>query len=95
MHYALVLETEGFEFLIDTRDLWRPEWVLVRRGLESADVWLDDEDVSFAAPPRLRPADQKRVLAIVRAHLDDLLMAWISLKDDVFRGRLGRNLLVD
>ncbi len=95
MHYALVLETEGFEFLIDTRDLWRPSWVYVRRGLEGADVWLDDDDVSFMTPPQLRPADQRRVLELVREHIDELAYAWISLKDDVRRGRLERNTLVE
>ncbi len=95
MHYALVLETEGYEFLSDTRDLWRPEWVLVRRGPESADVWLDDEDVSFMTPPHMRPADRERVLELVHEHVDELLYAWCSLKDDVRRGRLGRNLLVE
>ncbi len=93
MHYALVLETEGYELLIDTRDLWRPEWVCVRRGLETAAVWLDD--VSFVKPPRLPPAERRRVLALVREHADELLDAWYSLKDDVCRGRLERNLLVE
>ncbi len=95
MHFALVLETEGYEFLIDTRDLWRPEWVCVRRGLESADIWLDEDDVSFVAPPRFRPAERERVLALAREHLDELLTAWCSLKDDVRRGRLDRNALVE
>lgn len=95
MYYALVLESDGFEFLIDTRDLWRPAWVYVRRGCETADVWLDDDDVSFVRPPRLRPGDQERVLEIVREHVDDLNMAWLSLKDDVRRGRLERNLMVE
>ncbi len=95
MYYALVLETEGYEFLIDTRDLWKPEWVCVRRGVETAAVWLDEDDVSFMKPPRFRPAEREQVLALVREHLDELLYAWCSLKDDVRRGRLGRNLLVD
>ena len=95
MHYALVLETDGFDFLIDTRDLWRPSWVLVRRGLENAEVWLDDDDVSFVRPPRLRPAEREQVLELVREHVDELAYAWISLKDDVRRGRLGRNTLVE
>ncbi len=94
MYYALVLEADGYEFLVDTRDLWRPECVHVRRGPELAAVWLD-EDVSFAAPPRLRPAERKHVLALVREHLDELLYAWVSLKDDVRRDRLERNLLVE
>ena len=95
MHYALVLETEGCEFLIDTRDLWRPAWVYVRRGLESADVWLDDDEVSFVKPPHFGPAEQEQVLELVREHVDELLDAWHSLRDDVRRGRLGRNVLVE
>ncbi len=94
MHYALVLETDGYELLIDTRDLWRPERVIVRRGLDSAEVWLY-EPVSFASPPRLRPAERRRVLALVRAHREELLDRWCSLKDEVRRDRLERNLLVE
>jgi hypothetical protein len=95
MYFALVLETEGFEFLIDTRELWQPARVYVRRGPDISGVWLDEDDVSFMTPSRLRPAEPEQALALVRAHLDDLLDAWCSLKDDVFRGRLGRNLLVE
>ena len=94
MYYALVLETDGYEFLIDTRDLWRPECVYLRRGCELTAVWLG-HPVSFAAPPRLRPAERKRALALVREHRDELLDRWFSLKDDVCRDRLERNLLVE
>ncbi len=95
MHLALVLETEGFQFLIDTRDLWRPEWVLVRRGPRCAEVWLQ-EPVRFVRPPDFVGADRKRVLELVRAHADDLLYSWCSLKDDVRKGRLDEyNELVD
>jgi hypothetical protein len=91
--YALVLEEDGYEFLIDTRDLWKPPRVLVRRGYAEGEVWLDD-DVSFVKS-RFMPRDEQRVLALVREHIDDLLMRFLTLKDDVRRGRLGRNLLVD
>ena len=94
MHLALVLETGGFEFLIDTHELWKPPRVHVRRGCAYADVWLDEDDVSFMKS-KFHLHDEKRVLALVREHLDDLLYAWCSLKDDVRRGRLGRNLLVE
>jgi hypothetical protein len=92
--YALVLEEDGYEFLIDTRDLWKPPRVLVRRGYADGEVWLDEDDVSFVKS-RFLPRDEKRVLALVREHIDDLLMRFLTLKDDVRRGRLGRNLLVD
>jgi hypothetical protein len=93
--YALVLEIDDFEFLIDTRDLWKPPRVLVRRGYADAEVWLDEDDVSFAKPSRFIPRDERRVLAMVRANLEDLLGAFYSLKDDARRGRLERNVLVD
>ena len=94
-HFALVLERAGFEFLIDTRDLWRPAYVYVRRGLERGAVWLDDDEVSFVTQPPYGRSERERVVALVRQHVDDLLMAWHSLRDDVRRGRLGRNTLVD
>ena len=93
--YALVLEAEDFEFLIDPRDLWKPPRVLVRRGYAEGEVWLDEEDVSFMKPSRFSTRDERRVLALVREHLDTLLDAWFNLREDVRRGRLERNLLVD
>ena len=93
--YALVLEADDYTFLVDTRDLWKPPRVVVRRGFTEADVWLYEDDISFVRPPRFAPYDQERILALVREHIDDLLMSFVSLKDDVRRGRLERNLLVD
>ncbi|MGH7506924.1 MAG: hypothetical protein ACRELX_14800 [Longimicrobiales bacterium] len=46
-------------------------------------------------PPRFAPHDEERMLTLVRTHVDDLLGAWWSLKDDARRGRLERNVLVD
>ncbi|MGH7551483.1 MAG: hypothetical protein ACREMQ_00470 [Longimicrobiales bacterium] len=89
-----MLDVEDFQFLIDTRDLWKPPRVLVRRDYAEAEVWLDEADVSFAKASSFA-RDERRVLALVRAHIDDLLSAWCSLKDDVRRGRLERNVLVD
>ncbi len=94
MHFALVLETDGFEFLIDTRELWRPPCVYLRRGIEFYAVWLEEE-IGFVKPTRLAPAEREHVLALVREHADDLLDTWFSLMDDVRQGRLGRNLLVE
>jgi hypothetical protein len=93
--YALVLQAEGFEFLIDPRDLWKPARVIVRRGYAQGEVWLDEDDVSFLKPSRFGSRDERRVLALVREHLDTLLHAWCVLRDDVRRGRLERNQLVD
>jgi hypothetical protein len=93
--YALVLETEGFRFLIDPRDLWKPPRVLVRRGYAEAVIWLHEDDVSFLTPGRLNRRDEQRALELVHDNFDDLLMWWCSLKNDVRRGRLERNVLVD
>lgn len=92
---ALVLETEDFQFLIDSRDLWKPPRVVIRRGCLEAEVWLDDQDVSFTRPPKFAPREAEGVLALVSENLDELLAWWCTLKDDVRRGRLERNVLVD
>ena len=55
----------------------------------------DEDDISFMKPSKFTPRDERRVLALVREHFDDLLSAWCTLRDDVRRGRLERNLLVD
>jgi hypothetical protein len=93
--YALVLKKEGFEFLIDPRDLWKPPRVVVRSGYSRCEVRLDEENVSFMKPSTFHPHEEKRVLALVRDNFDDLQMWWCTLKDDVRRGRLERNVLVD
>ncbi|MGQ0563242.1 MAG: hypothetical protein ACT443_15385 [Gemmatimonadota bacterium] len=93
--YALVLETDGFEFLIDPRDLWKPPRLVVRRGWQSAEVWLDENDVSFLKPSRFSVRDQTLILRLVRENIDDLSMSWMSLKNDVRMGRLERNALVE
>lgn len=94
VRHALVLETRGFQFLIDPRALWKPPRVLVRRGFMEAEVWLGEDDVSFMRSG-LDEHDERVVLALVRENLDELLMWWCALKDDVRRGRLERNTLVD
>lgn len=94
--YALVLEVEDYEFLIDTRDLWKPPRVLVRRGYAEGEVWLDETDVSWSRPSKFgKRSEEEHVLGLVREHIDDLLYRWIGLKDDARRGRLERNVLVD
>lgn len=93
--YALVLEAEGFEFLIDPKLLWKPPRVTVRQGYLCADVWLDETDISFMKPSRFSVRDQTRILRLVHENFDDLSMWWVTLKNDVYRGRLERNVLVD
>jgi hypothetical protein len=93
--YALILEVEGLEFLVDPALLWKPPRVTVRQGYLSAEVWLDETDISFVKPSRLSVRDQTRILRLVRENFDELLMCWCSLKNDVRRGRLERNVLVD
>jgi hypothetical protein len=93
--YALVLKSEGFEFLIDPALLWKPPRVLVRRGFTQAEVWLDETDISFMKPSRFSVRDQALILKLVREHFDDLLTSWRSLKNDVRHGRLERNVLID
>jgi hypothetical protein len=93
--YALVLEAEGFEFLIDPALLWKPPRVTVRRGYLSAEVWLDETDISFMKPSRMSVREQTLILKLVRENFDDLSMWWVALKDDVRRGRLEQNVLID
>lgn len=93
--YALILETEDFQFLIDPRDLWKPPRVVARKGWLTAEVWLDETDLSFMKPSCFSVREQTRILELVRENLDDLLMGWCTLKDDVRRGRLERNVLID
>jgi hypothetical protein len=93
--YALVLEAEGYEFLIDPRDLWKPPRVLVRRGRATAEVWLDEDYTEITWARSLSQPEQEHILALTKDNIDDLLTSWCSLKDDVRRERLERNLLVD
>jgi hypothetical protein len=94
IRYALVLEAEGCQFLIDPRALWKPPRVVVRRGHAEAEIWLDEDDVSFMRSS-LDAHAERLVLALVSEKLEELLMWWYTLKDDVRRGRLERNVLVD
>ncbi len=93
--YGLALERDGLEFLVDPRLLWKPPRVLVRGVDASAEVWLWEDDISFVGPTDFPAADQDRILALVRDHLEELLNTWYNLREDMRRGRLGRNLLVD
>lgn len=93
--YALVHEQDGFEFLIDPRDLWRPPRLIVRRGYIEAEVWLDETDVSFMKPNKFFVRDQEKILQIVKENADDFLDWWCHLKNDVRMGRLERNVLID
>jgi hypothetical protein len=93
--YALVLEAEGFQFLIDPAVLWKPPRLLVRRGSVQTEVWLDETDISFMKASKFSVRDQTLILNLVEEHLDELLCRWALLKDDVRRGRLERNVLVN
>jgi len=46
-------------------------------------------------PSKFGTRDEGRVLALVREHMDELLDSWFNLREDVRRGRLERNTLVD
>lgn len=48
--YALVLEVDHFEVLIELRHLWKPPRVVVRRGARTAEIWLFDDDVRPSGP---------------------------------------------
>jgi hypothetical protein len=93
--YALVLQEEDFDFLIDPRDLWSVPRVIVRNGWREAEVWLDEEGVSFRRPGKFGKRDEERILRLVADNVDTLLDAWFSLREDVRRDRLDRNTLVD
>jgi hypothetical protein len=94
--YALVLEADDFEFLIETALLWKPPRVLVRRGYAQGEVWLDEADVSFITS-RFHPPDEQRIRALVHEHFEDLIMSWHELKNDVRCGAplSERHVLVD
>ena len=93
--YALVLQEAEFEFLIDPRDLWSVPRVVVRSGWREAEVWLDEQGVSFRKSGKFGKRDEGRILDLVDEHLDELLDAWFHLREDVRRDRLDRNILVD
>ncbi len=93
--YALVLEAEGFQFLIDPALLWKPPRLLVRRGYTQTEVWLDETDISFLKASKFSVRDQTLILKLVEEHLDELLGRWALLKDDMRRGRLERNVLIN
>ena len=93
--YALVLQEAEFEFLIDPRDLWSVPRVVVRSGWREAEVWLDEQGVSFRKSGKFGKRDERRIIDLVDEHLDELLDAWFHLREDVRRDRLDRNILVD
>ena len=64
--HALILEAEGFKFVIDPRDLWKPPRVIVRKGYLQAEIWLDETDISFMKPNRFSVREQTRILELVR-----------------------------
>lgn len=93
--YALVLEVDQFEVLIELRHLWKPPRVVVRRGPRTAEIWLFDDDVRLVRPGDFAPPEERRILDLVRDHFDELLDWWFNLKNDARRERLARNTLVD
>ena len=93
--YALILETESFQFLLDPALLWKPPRVRVRRGYLSTEVWLDKADISFMKASKFSVRDQARILGLVRENFDELLMSWSALKEDARHGRLERNALIE
>jgi hypothetical protein len=88
--YALVMEVDGLELLIDPVLLRMPPRVLVRRGAATAEVWLDEDNVALAGPSGFSRFEERRVLELVRSHLDDLRDAWFNLREDDRRGRLEK-----
>jgi hypothetical protein len=71
--YALVLETDRYEVLIELRHLWKPPRVVVRRGLQTAEIWLFDDDVRPVRPGDFSPPEEHRILTLVRHHFDELV----------------------
>lgn len=93
--FALVLELEPYRFLIDLNLLWGPARVRVqRRGGGALDVWLDESNVAPAGRGGFDEAEERRVLRLVRGHLDELRDAWFDVRNDHRRGRLHRHRLV-
>lgn len=93
--YALVMYEDGFEFLVDPRDLWRPPRLFVRRERCVAEVQLEEGDVCLIRAGGFSDPDRRKILLLVEEYVDELLMAFYSLKNDVRCGRLARNTLVD
>lgn len=92
--YGLALERDGFEFLLELRLLRMAPRVLVRRGARTAEVWLWEDDLALVRPSDFDAATDDRVLTLVADHFEELLDTWYHLREDMRRGRLGRNLLV-
>ncbi|MGH7481561.1 MAG: DUF4160 domain-containing protein [Longimicrobiales bacterium] len=93
--FAPVLEVDDLEFMIDPLQLRGPARVTVRRGDATAVVWLDHDGASLDESHGLSPFEERRVVRLVEEHLDELSDRWYGLREDLRRGRLGRNLLVD
>ena len=93
--FALVKKIDDVEFLVDPQLLWGPPRVAVRRGSGVLEVWLDPEGPEVSRPGAFTVFEQRRLVALVAEHLDDLTSAWFNLREDRRRGRLRRNLLVD
>ena len=93
--FALVMEVDDLEFLVDPGLLWGPPRVAVRRGLRVAEIWLHPDGPALSSLGRFTELEERRLLALVSEHLEDLTDAWFNLRQDRRRGRLHRHLFVD
>jgi hypothetical protein len=93
--YVLALEAEGFQFLFDPGELYKPPIVHVRKGVRQAELWLED-DVSLRRAGGFIEPDADRIVELVETYQDQLLDSWYSVREDHKRGRLHkRNTMID
>jgi hypothetical protein len=89
--YVVAMEIADLEFLMDPRLFYGPPRLLVRRGGQTAEVWLDEDDLRFIRTGPFTEADRRRILALVETHVDELIAWWFHFREDFKRGRLRRN----
>lgn len=92
--YALVHEEGGYEFLVDTHKLNSLSLIRIRRGRRSCVVWIDDDEVVIESTD-FGEDETSRIRDLAEESHDDLLMWFLTIRNDWKWGRLERNCLVD
>ena len=92
--YALVHEEGGYEFLVDTHKLYGLSLITVRRGQHKCVVWIDEPEVEIEHS-EFSEQETAAVKALAEQNADDLLMWFLTIRNDWKRDRLERNVLID
>ncbi len=89
--YAVAMQVGDLEFLMDPRLFYGPPRLLVRRGAETAEIWLGEDDLHFTRTGPFQDAEQLQILLAVDDNMDELIERWFWYREDFKRGRLRRN----